>query len=133
MPESISFGTWLRQKRRALDLTQKALANQIGCAEITIRRMDADAYMPSRELASVLLGKLGISERERPQWISFARGISNLPTQTISSPSCLISNNYSKKIRVYESIHLFDECEQLVHMEFSVMMENAPSVLSICD
>jgi predicted transcriptional regulator len=29
MPESISFGTWLRQKRRSLDLTQKALADQV--------------------------------------------------------------------------------------------------------
>jgi len=81
MSEEISFGRWLRQRRRALDLTQKALANQVGCAEITIRRMEADAYKPSRELASLLLEKLGISELERNQWISFARGMSNLPTR----------------------------------------------------
>jgi predicted ATPase/DNA-binding XRE family transcriptional regulator len=84
MQESISFGTWLRQKRRALDLTQKAFADQIGCAEITVRRMEADEYKPSKELALVLFEKLGISEPERMQWISFARGMSNLPTQSIA-------------------------------------------------
>ena len=60
MSESISFGAWLRQQRRALDLTQKALADQVGCAEITVRRMEADEYKPSNELALVLFEKLGI-------------------------------------------------------------------------
>ena len=81
MPESTSFGTWLRQKRRALDLTQRAFAAQVGCAEITVRRMEADEYRPSRELALLLFEKLGISESERSQWISFARGTSVLPTR----------------------------------------------------
>ncbi len=79
MPESISFGTWLRQHRRALDLTQKALADQVGCAEITVRRMEADEYKPSNELAFVLLEKLGIHESERSQWVRFARGLSEYP------------------------------------------------------
>src|SRR5512141_1434365 len=79
MPESISFGTWLRQKRRSLDLTQKALADQVGCAEITVRRMEADEYKPSNELALLLLEKLGIPEAERPQWVRFARGLGEYP------------------------------------------------------
>ena len=60
MLEPTSFGTWLRQKRRALDLTQKALADQVSCAEITVRRMEADEYKPSHELALVLFEKLGM-------------------------------------------------------------------------
>jgi predicted ATPase/DNA-binding XRE family transcriptional regulator len=79
MPEPTSFGTWLRQHRRALDLTQKALAKQVGCAEITLRRMEADEYKPSNELALVLFEKLGIPEPERPQWVRFARGLSEYP------------------------------------------------------
>ena len=81
MSEELSFGRWLRRRRRALDLTQKALANQVGCAEITVRRMEANAYKPSKELAFVLFEKLGIPEPERPQWILFARGMSNMPTR----------------------------------------------------
>ena len=83
MPASTSFGTWLRQKRRSLDLTQKAFAAWVGCAPITLRRMEADAYKPSRELALTLFEKLGIPESERSQWISFARGVSSLPIPSI--------------------------------------------------
>ena len=79
MPESISFGAWLRQHRRSLDLTQKALADQVGCAEITVRRMEADEYKPSNELAFVLFEKLGIPESERTQWVRFARGLAEHP------------------------------------------------------
>jgi predicted ATPase/DNA-binding XRE family transcriptional regulator len=92
MPESISFGTWLRQQRRAFDLTQKAFADQVGCAEITVRRMEADEYKPSKELALVLFEKLGIPEPERAQWVRFARGISNLPIQSIPQPNKPNSN-----------------------------------------
>ena len=87
MPESISFGTWLRQHRRSLDLTQKALADQVGCAEITVRRMEADEYKPSNELALVLFEKLGIPEPERTQWVRFARGLAEYPKpHSTSSP-----------------------------------------------
>ena len=87
MPESISFGTWLRQRRRSLDLTQKAFADQVGCAEITVRRMEADEYKPSNELALVLFEKLGIPEPERTQWVRFARGLSEYPKHhSTSSP-----------------------------------------------
>ncbi|MEP7357095.1 MAG: helix-turn-helix domain-containing protein [Anaerolineales bacterium] len=33
-----SFGDWLRQLRRALDLTQEELARQGGCWAITLRK-----------------------------------------------------------------------------------------------
>src|ERR1044071_8698262 len=79
MQEEISFGTWLRKQRRALDLSQQAFANQVGCAEITLRRIEAGRLKPSKELANILLEKLGIPETERPQWISFARGLSGFP------------------------------------------------------
>lgn len=79
MHDTISFGIWLRQKRRALDLTQKAFAAEVGCAEITVRRMEADDYRPSKELALALFEKLGIPEPERLQWVRFARGQAEVP------------------------------------------------------
>ncbi len=85
MSESPSFGTWLRQQRRALDLTQKALADRVGCAVITVRRMEADEYRPSSELAFVLFERLGITEPERPQWVRFARGLAEHPSHHVTS------------------------------------------------
>lgn len=83
MQEEISFGVWLRKQRRALDLSRQAFADQVGCAEVTLRRIEAGTLKPSKELASILLERLGIPEAERPQWISFARGLSSFP---LSSP-----------------------------------------------
>ena len=41
-----SFGRWLRQRRKALDLTQADLADQVGCSVITIQKIEADARRP---------------------------------------------------------------------------------------
>jgi predicted ATPase/DNA-binding XRE family transcriptional regulator len=81
MQEETSFGKWLRKQRRALDLSRQALADQAGCAEVTLRRIEAGTLKPSRELASILLEQLGIPELKRERWISFARGTGSLPTE----------------------------------------------------
>jgi len=75
------FGTWLRSRRRLLDLTQQALADQVGCARITMRRIESGVLKPSRELTLILLEKLAIPESERLQWARFARGLSGMPTK----------------------------------------------------
>jgi DNA-binding SARP family transcriptional activator/DNA-binding XRE family transcriptional regulator len=85
MQEELSFGTWLRKQRRTLDLSQKALADEVGCAEVTLRRIEAGRLKPSRALAGLILEKIGISEAERPQWISFARGLTGFPLQSTKS------------------------------------------------
>jgi predicted ATPase/DNA-binding XRE family transcriptional regulator len=82
MQEEISFGIWLRKQRRALDLSRQAFADQVGCAEVTLRRIEAGTLKPSQELASLLVEQLGIPEAERSQWISFARGLSDFPSQS---------------------------------------------------
>ena len=46
-----SFGTWVRRRRKVLDLTQATLAQRVGCAEVTIRKLEADIFRPSREVA----------------------------------------------------------------------------------
>ena len=48
MDGNASFGYWVRRQRKALDLTQAELAQQVGCAEGTIRMIEADARRPSR-------------------------------------------------------------------------------------
>ena len=82
MQEEISFGKWLYKQRRALDLTRQAFADRIGCAEVTLRRIEAGTLKPSKELASILIEKLGIPEAEHSQWVSFARGLTRFPIQS---------------------------------------------------
>jgi len=85
MTEDFSFGKWLRQRRRMLDLSQQALADQSGCARITLSRIEADTLKPSKELVQILLKKLDISESEYPKWTLFARGLSGFPTSGTDS------------------------------------------------
>ena len=92
MQEELSFGTWLRKQRRALDLSRQAFADQVGCAEVTLRRIEAGTLKPSKDLANILLEKLGISQTEQPQWVSFARGLSGFPSQSIPSSNKPKSN-----------------------------------------
>jgi len=56
-----SFGYWLRRRRKALDLTQEALAQRVSCSGFSIRKIEADERRPSRPLAERLAASLAIS------------------------------------------------------------------------
>lgn len=72
--EPTTFGPWLRQRRRALDITQAELARQVGYAESTLRKIEADELRPSKELAVRLAERLGIASAEHETFVRFARG-----------------------------------------------------------
>src|SRR5260221_14284037 len=69
-----SFGDWLRQQRRALDLTQEELAGQVGCSAITLRKLEAEERRPSKQIAERLADVLQVPPGERPDFLRFARG-----------------------------------------------------------
>lgn len=68
-----SFGYWLRRRRKALDLTQQALAQQVFCSGFTIRKIEADERRPSRWLADRLAAALAIPEEELRDFLAAAR------------------------------------------------------------
>src|SRR5437870_4592352 len=74
MAEEISFGQWLKRRRKMHDLTQVALARAVPCAVQTIRALESDALRPSRELAVRLAHALGISLHDHDSFVAFARG-----------------------------------------------------------
>ena len=73
MDESLSFGDWLRRRRRALDLTQDQLARRVGCALGTIRKLETEERRPSREVAERLAEVLELPDDERAAWVRLAR------------------------------------------------------------
>src|SRR5262245_18836587 len=83
--EGMAFGEWLRQRRRMLDLTQQTLADQVGCARITLRRIESGMLKPSKELALILLEKMGVPLAEQEAWLRFARGLSDFPVRLTDS------------------------------------------------
>jgi len=70
-----SFGYWLRRRRKALDLTQEALAQRVSCSGFTIRKIEADERRPSRRLAERLTVVLAVPEGERRDFLDAARAL----------------------------------------------------------
>jgi tetratricopeptide (TPR) repeat protein/transcriptional regulator with XRE-family HTH domain len=70
-----SFGYWLRRRRKALDLTQEALARKVCCSDFTIRKIEADERRPSRHLADRLAAALAIPKEEQRAFLDAARAI----------------------------------------------------------
>ena len=68
-----SFGYWLRRRRKALDLTQEALAEQVSCSVFSVRKIEADERRPSRRLAERLAASLSVPEEERRAFLDAAR------------------------------------------------------------
>ena len=63
----------------ALDLTQAALARQVGCAMITIKKIERDERRPSRTMAERLAKCLEIPEAEREAFIRCSSGEAAIP------------------------------------------------------
>jgi predicted ATPase/transcriptional regulator with XRE-family HTH domain len=89
--EIYSFGIWLRRRRKALDMTQAELARCVGCAAITIRKIEADTLRPSLEIAERLASCLELPDTERVLFLQAARAESAVdrlpaPNQVVQAP-----------------------------------------------
>jgi predicted ATPase/class 3 adenylate cyclase/DNA-binding XRE family transcriptional regulator len=82
-----SFGEWLRRARKACDLTQAELAQRAGCAEGTIRNLEADGLRPSKQLAARLAAQLGLAPDAQAAIIAFARAGTAPPPMLPSLPT----------------------------------------------
>jgi predicted ATPase/transcriptional regulator with XRE-family HTH domain len=72
--EEQSFGYWLRLRRKALDLTQEALADHVGCSVGMIRKIESEERRPSAQIVARLAAVFGIPADEQPALLGFARG-----------------------------------------------------------
>lgn len=85
--EDVSIGYWIKRRRKTLDMTQKDLANRVGCALITIAKIEADERKPSREIAELLAEHLNIPEEQRALFVQILRGLkSSMQLRKIGVP-----------------------------------------------
>jgi len=78
-----SFGNWIKRRRKALDLTQRELAQRVGCSLSLIYKIEADERRPSRQIAELLVERLEIPPDQRDLFLKVARqdkGTPNLKT-----------------------------------------------------
>ena len=70
---NVSFGAWVRRHRKALDMTQEDLARKVSCSVSAIRKIEAGERRPSRQIAELLAGYLGIPPGEQARFLKVAR------------------------------------------------------------
>ncbi len=75
MTKANSFGQSVRQRRREMDLTQEELARRVGCAAITLRKIEAEDLRPSQQIAERLAMALAIPLDERGEFVRRARAV----------------------------------------------------------
>ena len=73
MHEPMTLGRWMKRLRADLDLTQEALAAQVGCALQTIRSFELGKRRPSHELADRLAATLQVPQEQRAEFLRLAR------------------------------------------------------------
>ena len=73
MSTKVSFGAWVKHRRRFLDLTQQELAGRVGCSLATIVKIESDERRPSRQIAGLLAQHLEIPPDQRDLFMKVAR------------------------------------------------------------
>lgn len=68
-----TFGTWVRKRRKLLDLTQEDLAARASLSASAIRKIESDGRRPSRETADLLAAALQVAVDERDLFLRLAR------------------------------------------------------------
>ncbi len=74
MHENRTFGTWLRQRRKELGLTQDGLAERVGCSVEMVRKLEAGTARPSHHLAGIVIARLDVPPAAHPALVQWARG-----------------------------------------------------------
>jgi transcriptional regulator with XRE-family HTH domain len=70
----ISFGQWVKRRRKTLGITQDQLATHIGCAVVTIRKIESDERRPSLDVAHHLCQALQVPAANQAMFLQVAIG-----------------------------------------------------------
>jgi predicted ATPase/transcriptional regulator with XRE-family HTH domain len=71
--DGTAFGAWLKQRRNALGLAQKELAEQAGCSAVMIEKIESGERRPSSQVAEMLAECLNVPADERRAFVEFTR------------------------------------------------------------
>ncbi len=73
MSAEVTFGQVVKTHRNEMGLTQDELARRVGCATITLRKIESDDLRPSVQIAERLAMSLNIPLEERAAFVRLAR------------------------------------------------------------
>src|SRR5690606_2320781 len=89
----VSYGEWVKQRRKMLDLTQAELAQRAGCSVFALRKIESGERRPSKQLARLLAKALEVPAEAQDAFTRMARGeisperLGLLPTVPAAAPA----------------------------------------------
>ncbi len=93
----LTFGEWLKRQRMGKGLTREQFADQIGCAIITLRKIESEERRASEQIVLRIADIFNLPSAERSNLLKFARGDwTKAPTERpieIPRPSADTRNN----------------------------------------
>lgn len=82
----LTFGSWLKQRRRSLGLTREALARRVNYSPVAIKKVEADERRPSETMSLMLAKALDVPSDRVDAFVRFARSGKYDPT-LLSDPA----------------------------------------------
>ena len=83
MQDALTFGSWVKRRRQGLGLTQQELAQRVGYAPVSLRKVEADKLRPSWQIATKLAAALALDPEEQAQFVRVARNEARLENTTL--------------------------------------------------
>ncbi|HEY0069991.1 MAG TPA: tetratricopeptide repeat protein [Chloroflexia bacterium] len=68
-----TFGQWIRERRKALDLTQEELSERVGCSVWMVQKIELGIRRPSRQVVGLLAETLRVPPDQREALMRLAR------------------------------------------------------------
>ncbi len=123
----VSFGEWLRRRRKALDLTQEQLAQQISCSTSALRKIESEERRPSEQIVEQLAALFHIASNQRASFLKFARGNwEAAPVGANEDTSRLFSLSPEREPKTHLATFLFTDIEGSVKL-----WESAPEKMKV--
>jgi transcriptional regulator with XRE-family HTH domain len=90
MEREQTFASWLKQQRKALDLTQGDVARLVGCAIVTVQKIEEGRRRPSKQVAELLARHLEIDPAARGAFLRHARAAPSAARSAATRPVPLV-------------------------------------------
>ena len=108
----VSFGEWLKRRRKARGLTQEELALQISCSASALRKIEAEQRRPSAQIVEQLAEAFNVAPSERKSFLKFARGNwAAAPTEVNENTPWLFSFSPEREPKTHLATFLFTDIE----------------------
>lgn len=105
-----SFGTWLKQRRHDLDLTQTALGQQVGCSVSLLQKLESGHRRPSKQLAELLTAQLGLAPAQRDALTREARARTGLAHRLPPAPGLVLFLARERELAAIGALLAREDC-----------------------